>query len=375
MDFQTSMFAPIILAALILVAGVPASGQTPNDVRSTERAVYFSGEVVIEGASTPPDPVLIRRVCKGSVQGETWTDSKGRFSFKVEGGGPDTSADAAQPPARDPDLGRPFGNSTYYSNPVTTALRDCEVQAVLAGFWSDRVSIALKNTLDDTRIGSIILHPVSHDQALTVSATSLAAPKNAAKAYEKGMLSIREKRWDAAVAELTKAVTAYSAFAAAWFELGVLRQSRNDLAGAVEAWKQALKCDPRYVKPYEGLAAVAERQQNWAELERYSHDWIQLTPEGFPAAYLYCAIAKARLDKVEEAEAAARQGLRLDKERKIARLSYVLGLILMRKQEYGESAKYLRTYLELAPNAKDAAIVRKELTRIEAAASIQGARP
>jgi tetratricopeptide (TPR) repeat protein len=371
MDFQTSA-----IAGMILAAGAWASGQTPNDVRSTERAVYFSGEVALEGGSTPPDPVLIRRVCKGSVQGETWTDSKGRFSFKVEGGGIDTSADAAQAPARNPDLSRPIGNSTYYSNPVTTALRDCEVQAVLSGFWSDRVSIALKNTLDDTRIGLIVLHPVSRDQALTVSATSLAAPRNAMKAYDKGILAMRAQRWDAAIGEFTKAVTAYPKFAAAWFELGLLRQSRNDPAGAVGAWKEALNSDPRYVKPYEGLAAVAERQQNWAELEKYSHDWIQLTPEGFPMAYLYNAIANARLNKVEESELAAREGLRLDKQRKIPRLSYVLALILMQKHEYGESAKYLRSYLELAPNAKDAVLVRQELTRIEAAATTTpGERP
>lgn len=365
MEFQTSLIATVILAA-----GGCATGQTLNDVRSTEHAVYFSGQVLLEGGLAPPDSVLIRRVCKGSVQGETRTDSKGRFSFKVEGGGTDTSADAAQTPARNPDLSRPIGNSTYYSNPITTALRDCEVQAVLAGYWSDRVSIAIKNTLDDTRIGSIILHPVSRDQALTVSATTLAAPRNATKAYEKGLLALRERRWDAALDEFTKAVTAYPKFAAAWFELGLLRQIRNDAAGAGQAWKEALNCDPRYVKPYEGLTALAERQQNWAELEKYSHEWIQLTPEGFPIAYLYNAVANARLDKIAESEAAAREGLRLDKDRKIPRLSYVLGLILMQKHEYRDSAKFLRAYLELAPNAKDAPVVRQELTRIEAAATV-----
>lgn len=364
MDFQTSM-----IAATILAVGVAASGQTTNDPRSTERAIFISGEAVLEGGSIPPEPVLIRRICKGSVQAETWTDSKGKFSFKVEGGASDTAGDASQTPGRDQELGRPIGNSTYYSNPITTALRDCAVQAVLAGFWSDRVNIDIKNTLDDTRIGSIVLHPVSHDQALTVSATTLAAPRNAMNAYEKGMSELRDKRWDAAAKELTKAVTIYPKFAAAWFELGLLSERRNDAAGAASAWKQSLECDPRYVKPYEGLAALAERQQNWAELEKYAQDWVQLTPEGFPIAYLYLTIASANLNKVEQAELAARQGLRLDKERTLPRLEYALGLILIQKHEFAESAKCLRSYLELAPNAKDAAIVREQLTKIEAAAA------
>lgn len=360
------------VAVILLAAAVSTAGQPAPDMRNTEQqAVFFSGDVALPDGSRPPDPVRIQRVCKGVTHDEAWTDSKGRFSFKIAAGGKDpTSTDAGQA-GRSQDLSRPIGNSTYYSNPLTTALRDCEVQAVLTGYWSDRVSIALKNTLDDTRIGTIVLHPVTGAQALTVSATTLAAPPNAAKAYEKGAAAMREQKWDAAQKELAKAVAAYPKYAIAWFELGVLRQTRNDLAGAAEAWKEALKSDPKYVKPYEVLAALAERKQNWVESEKYSHDWIQLDPEDFPAAYLYNAIASAQLQKMEQAETSARKGLLLDKDHKIPRLSYVLGLILMQKREFSESAKCLRTYLELAPNAKDAAIVHQELTKIEAAASVK----
>jgi tetratricopeptide (TPR) repeat protein len=354
---------------MLLVAAVGAHGQFPYDGRTTEKAIYFSGDVALEDGSKPPEAVLIQRVCKGVARDETWTDSRGRFSFKVTANGTDTStADSAQA-TPDKDLSKPIGNSTYYSSPITAALRDCEVQAVLAGFWSERVSIAVKNILDDTKIGRLTLHPMSPGQALTVSVTTLSAPTNARKAYDKGVLAVHEQRWDAASGEFTKAVAAYPKFAAAWFELGLLRQNKNDLAGAADAWKEALKSDAKYVRPYEGLTALSERQQNWADVEKYSHDWIQLDAEDFPAAYLYNAVASARLDKVEQAEHAAREGIRIDKERKIARLSYVLALLLMQKHEYSESAKFLRTYLELAPNAKDAAIVREELAKIEAAGS------
>ncbi len=358
------------LTALMLAAAVVVIGQVPPpEAHNLEpQAVFFSGEVTLKDGSKPPEPVLIQRVCKGAARDETWTDSKGRFSFKVGGGSVAPTEDPAQA-AKNPELSRPFGNSTYYTNPLTTELRDCEVQAVLAGFWSERVSIAIKNTLDDTRIGTIILHPVSRGQSLSVSATTLAAPPNAAKAYEKGVAAMHEQHLDVAQKELTKAVTAYPKYAIAWFQLGVLRQGRSDFTGAVDAWKEALKSDPKYMRPYQGLAELAERRQDWAESEKYSHDWIQLDPESFPEAYLYNAIASARLNKMEQAETAARQGLRIDKERKVPRLSYVLGLILIEKHEFAESAKCLRTYLELAPNAKDAAAVHEELTKIEASAA------
>ncbi len=82
-------------------------------------------------------------------------------------------------------------------------------------------------------------------------------------------------------------VTAYPKFAIAWFELGVLRQGRNDLPGAEEAWREALKSDPKYVKPYEVLAALAERQQKWEESENYSREWIQLDPEDFLRRHIF----------------------------------------------------------------------------------------
>jgi len=363
MDIRTSS-----IAVWLLIFELGAWAQPTPGVRSSEPAIFFSGEVVMEDGSKPLDAVVIQRVCKGVAQDEARTDSKGQFSFKITAGGnSDNLGDSAQANP-DKELNRPWGNSTFYSNPVTTALRDCEVQAVLAGYWSDRVSIALKNTLETTRLGTLTLHPVTRAQALTVSVTTLAAPPNAKKAYDKGMLAMREKHWDAAAGEFKKAVAAYPKFAAAWFELGLLQQGRNDLAAAAEAWKKALESDPKYVMPYEGLVTLAERQQNWADVEKYSSDWIQLDPEDFAVAYLFNAVASARLDKVEQAEASARHGLNLDKDHRFPRLNYVLGLILMQKHEYGESAKCLRAYLEQAPNAKDAAVVREELTKLEAAA-------
>jgi tetratricopeptide (TPR) repeat protein len=164
-------------------------------------------------------------------------------------------------------------------------------------------------------------------------------------------------------------VRAYPKFAIAWYQLGLVRQNGKDIPGAVAAWKESVASDPRYLKPYESLTVLADRQADWAESEKYSRAWIQLDPEDFPGAYVFNAVANAKLNNMEEAEHAAREGLRVDKERKVARLSYVLGLILAQKREYAESAKLFRAYLELAPNAADAAIVRQQLPQLEQAAA------
>ncbi len=363
----------LLCAVITLTPAIAVRAQTvgpPEITGSNQRVVFFSGDVMLEDGSAPRASVLIQQVCNGRTRDDAWTDPKGRFGFKVDTGTDDTStADASQAPAQAADLDRPIGNSTRYSMPLISALRNCELQAVLAGYRSERVAMALKSTLDNTRVGTIILHPLSKGSALTVSATSLDAPSNAKKAYDKGVAAVREQKWDTASSEFTKAVTAYPKFAAAWYEIGIVRQNQNDSAGAVDAWKEALKRDAKYVPPYESLTALAYRQENWTELEQYSRDWIQLDPEDFAAAYLYSAFANAKLNKRDEAERAAREGLRVDKERKFPRLDYLLGVMLMQKGEYGESAKYFRTYLELAPNAADAALVREQLPKIEAAAT------
>jgi tetratricopeptide (TPR) repeat protein len=255
--------------------------------------------------------------------------------------------------------------STQYSMPITQALRNCELRAVLPGYRSESVILTIKSTMDDARLGTIILHPLSRASSLVVSATTLQAPAKARKAYQRGLEAMHAEKWDAAAGEFTKAVNVYPDFAVAWYQLGLARQSRHDAAGAIEAWKASQKSDPRYVKPYENLTLAADQRGDWAESEKYSRLWIQLDPEDFPGAYLFNAVANARLNKPEEAERAVREGMRLDKEQRIPRLNYVLGLILMDKKAYAESAKCFRKYLELAPNANDAAIVRQQVPKLE----------
>jgi len=350
----------LAISLTALVGITPIWGQT-------EVVVIVSGDVRLEDGTAPPDAVQINRVCSGRTIVAARTDTRGHFNFSVSAGGSTTvTADAGQPPPQASDLNKALNaSSTQYTNPITTALRDCEVQAVLSGFRTESVRLSIRDTSDDGRVGTIILHPLSRSGALTISVTTAGAPAAAKKAYDKALEFIGKENWDAAESELTRAVKIYPMYAVAWHQLGLVRQKRNAPAGAIEAWNEARKQDPKYVKPYESLAALADRQEDWTAAEQYSREWLQLDPYGFAAAYLINAIANARLNRMEAAELAARNGLRIDKDRKIPRLNYVLGLILMQKQQYAESARYLRAYLELVPNARDAAVVREQVAKLD----------
>ena len=374
MGCRTWVYAGMVVAIAV------ARGQNPGQEvidKSSERVVFFTGNVMLDDGSAPADAVRIERVCDGHATFEAWTDEKGHFGFKVSPNGDDVSSGDASLPSvlRNDELNKALNaSSTQYSRPITTALRGCVLRGVLSGYRSETVTMAIKSTMDDSRVGTILLHPLSRASTLVVSATTLQAPSNARKAYERGLEAMRGAKWDMAESEFGKAVKSYPKFAVAWYQLGLARQNRKDAAGAVEAWKQSEAADPRYVKSYESLTLAADHRGDWAESQMYSQKWIQLDPEDFPGAYLLNAVANARLNRPVEAEKAAREGLRLDKEFRIPRISYVLGLILMEKKEYAESARCFRKYLELAPNANDAAVVRQQVPKLEELAANQGAK-
>jgi superkiller protein 3 len=270
--------------------------------------------------------------------------------------------DAAEAAGRPVDPDKPQGFS--FTNPITAELEDCELEVDLPGYRADRVSLKVAS-VGASNLGTMVLHPISKVGSLTVSATTLQAPPSARKAYDKGVELIHAKKWDAAAAEFAKAVKAFPKFATAWYQLGEARLGHGDIAGAAGAWRESAKADPKFVKPWERLTVFADQKQDWDDSAKSSDAWLQLDPDDFPGAWLYNAIAKARLGRLDEAEHSARQGLKVDKEQKIPRLSYVLGLILLEKRAYVESADCFRTYLKLAPAARDADAVRQQLAEFE----------
>ena len=361
------MRVPTAVLGAVTALGVCAAGQVqtgnPWDRESEEQVTYFSGKVTLPDGGPPPDLVRLTRVCAGLSRDEGWTDAKGHFWFKVSKVDSGTeSGDASEPAGQPQSKDKPLGYA--YSNPITTALANCELRVLLEGYQAEAVSLKVAS-VGATNLGAIVLHPLAGISTLTVSSTTLQAPPKARGAYEKGLEAMRERKWDFAEAELNKAVKIYPGFAVAWYQLGKVRLGRGDPGGAAAAWRESTERDPRFVKPWEDLTRLADGRQDWTESERSSSAWLKLDAASFPAAWLYNAIARARLGRLDEAEASAREGLKVDKEQRVPRLSYVLALILLAKHKYTESAEWFRDYLKRAPDAREAEAIRQELTALQ----------
>jgi len=123
-----------------------------------------------------------------------------------------------------------------------------------------------------------------------------------------------------------------------------------------------------------GVALIQEKaitslqEGNWQDAADASERVINVNSADYPSAYYLNAMANLRLGHLDAAEKSAREAIRLDTAHRNPRTRYVLGLVLAQRQEYGQAAELLNTYLRAAPNAPDSGSVREQLRNIENAA-------
>jgi hypothetical protein len=332
--------------------------------------IYLIGTVMLDDGTPPPDPVTIERVCNGAPRAQAYTDQKGRFSFQIgqtAGVLQDASEDGSGLSGANRSatgVASGMGTGTSQTSPSAMQLADCDLRAVLAGFRSDTVSLSGRRLMDDPNVGTIVLHRLGNVEGTAVSLTSLQAPKEARRAYDKAIQDLRKNKLPEAAKELQKAVDIYPKYAAAWNELGRIQAQNDAVAEARKSFENALAADGKFVSPYLNLAELDAKAQNWTELANTTATLLKLDAVDYPQAYFYNATAHLNLGQIEEAEKSARAGEKLDTEHRYPKLERVLARVLARKKDYAGAADHLRSYLLLAPDAEDAARVKKELAEL-----------
>lgn len=338
------------------------------------RPIYLSGRVLMEDGTPPPEPVIIESVCNGIARQQAYTDSKGRFSFQwgqnthLMMDASTSTFDSQMPMGAGGSMGG-LGDTRGGMGPVGRGvagnLMGCELRASLAGYRSDLLSLAGRRPLDNPDVGVIVLRRLGNVEGTTISITSLEAPKDAKKAYEKGVEAFKKKKWADAQKNLEKAVQIYPKYAAAWFELGQVYHEQKNVEQARAAYEKSLEADPKFLKPYMQMAVISANEGKWEDVERYTAELLRLDPFDFPPAYFYNSVANFNLRRYDTAERSAREGIKLDTQNQLPKMQHVLGIILANKRDYVGAAQYLRGYLQHAPNAQDADLVRRQLTEIE----------
>lgn len=336
------------------------STRTPG-APDTTRPLFISGKVLLHGGEVLPEPVPIERVCNGTVRREGYADIKGQFGFQL--GLNLTFQDASENDARTAPnaltrTGRANGQRAL-------DLNGCELRAVLAGYQSS--SIMLRTTSGEIwqyDVGTIFLTRIGNAPGTTISVTSMAAPKDAMRAYEKAQ-RVKEAKPAEAEKELNKAVKIYPQFAAAWTLLGDLHRESKKFDAARNEYAQAIAADPQFVNPSYGLAMIAAEEKKWDDAVRMSNQVIKLNAAAYPMAYFINAAANYNSQKFEAAEESAKKFKALDTQHTHPDVCLLLSYLYSGRQDYAAAAREIRDYLAISPNSPDAESLRNDAKRFE----------
>lgn len=349
----------------------PSQDRLPDFDRMENRPIFLSGKVMMEDGGPPQESAVIERICmgRGSPIQEAYTDSKGRFSFQV-GQRMGMMQDASVGNSDEgfgsrPGMGQ-MGNMGGNMPRVSERdLQMCELRASLPGYRSTVVSLAGRRSLDNPDVGTIIMRRLADVSGFTTSATTMMAPKDAKKAFEKAKNALKKNKLPEAQKELEIAVSLHPKFAEAHHELAqVYLMSKNNEA-ARAGYEKAIEADPKFISPYLGIANLEAQQQKWDAVKAMTEKVLQMNRYDFPAAYFYGAVANYNLRDAEAAEKLCRAGIEIDQYHRIPKMSHLLGVLLAEKQDYKGASESLQSYLKFAPKAGDAENVKKQLAELQ----------
>jgi Tfp pilus assembly protein PilF len=337
------------------------STRTPGAPDASTKPIFVYGKVMLQGGGALPEPVPIERVCNGTVRREGYADTKGQFEFQL--GLNLTFQDASENDSRIAPTSRSRSGSGNSLRPLD--LNGCELRAVLAGYQSSVVS--LRTMGGDTwqyEVGTIFLKRIGNAPGTTISVTSMAAPKDAMRAYEKAQKVKAEKPAEAEK-ELAKAVRIYPQFAAAWTLLGDLHREHNDFNTARADYAQAIAADPQFVNPSYGLAMMASQEKKWDDAIRLTDQVIKLNSAAYPLAYFLNAAANYNSQKFAPAEESAKKFKALDTQHSHPEVCLLLSYLYSGRQDFAAAAHEIREYLVLAPNSPDVESLKNDAKRYE----------
>jgi tetratricopeptide (TPR) repeat protein len=329
-------------------SGGDASGGTPGGGTRGDRSGAtgpISGRVVLSDGADPQG-VAVERFCGQIVNAKAYTDSNGRFTIQRM---------AASSATTDVSV-----SATKDSAPWS-----CELRASFAGYTADALPLGNRRVTDAGDAGVIMLRRVGAKVALTVSATTLLAPKEARRSYDKGLEAIRGHQPDKAQKDFANAVKLYPRFAASWYELGKVYEQRSHLGEARNAYGKAIAADAEYLYPYERLYRLDVRESKWQEAADTSAKVLRLNPYEFSAAYYFNAVSNLNLAKLDAAEHSARESAKLQGAQAEPRGNYVLGVILWRKGDLDGAAETMQAFLANPPAGPEWASARRMLDDIE----------
>lgn len=194
------------------------------------------------------------------------------------------------------------------------------------------------------------------------------APKKAQRAFADGAAALADGDLKEAQKHLEHATKTYKNYAQAWNSLGQLWEREQDADRARQAYERALGANPDYMPAYVRLANLDLAQGRYQDVLQVTGAALARQPAGDPLIYLFDAAANEHFKRLDLAEASARKAIEGDMAREAPQAEYLLGVLLTAKGNASGALEHLRTFVKIAPHARDSEEARARIRALEASA-------
>ena len=209
-------------------------------------------------------------------------------------------------------------------------------------------SYPLENTLPKEKMSKVISAKEAGQQI----------PKDAKKALAQALKHLERKKFDAALAELDKAIGIYPEYFQAFTEKGVVQIQSGHPDTALRDFERALQILPEYAPALSGAGYCQLTLGKFDQAISLLDQAVQLDSTN-AQSYLFLGIANLAVSRWQPAQEALEHALRVDPAGAASAHMY-LGEALAGQHLYGRAADELQTYLQLNPGAPNADRLRSK---------------
>jgi len=310
-------------------------------------SMQFFGRVAMAAGKLPWDPIPVVVTCDGKVRYNTVADAKGGFYI--------------EPPARNSEV---LSQKRDPQHVEPAELVGCSVAAVVEGYVSTHVMIANRSLEDDPSVGTITLTRDERSAGAINSSTTQTAPPEAQREFEKAHSDDLAGHAASARRHLQRSVSLDPNFAEAWYHLARLEEDNNPQS-ALSDFRKAAAADPRYISPWEPMAALAATEKKWQAVVDATNQALRLDPAGTPEVWYYNAVGNYNLGNRTLAEGSAETSLAMDSSHRAPNTEQLLAVIMAGRGEYEDALEHLRHSLSYTPPGPNADLIRQQIAQLE----------
>lgn len=203
----------------------------------------------------------------------------------------------------------------------------------------------------------------------TASASDLAVPESARKAFAAGQKALDDHDIDKGIEYLKKAIQAYPSYPQAYTLLGAAYLEQKNYKDAQISLQKAVELDPKSAGAYLELGAVLNIQKDYPGAVTALTKGLEINPD-VPAVAEY-ELAKAYMAQQQWQNAEVHLRKAIAKQLDLAAAHVSLGNVLLKKGDGPGALEEFQTYLKLDPSGPMAAGVKDIIPKIQAAIAKQ----